>query len=116
MWKKLSGIQWLVQGIWGAQVSLSGGCDDLGLGHISHPESFALEHQRVNPQGIMSVLHCTQRNVQQPFTGFRSQLITDLISLFPPLHWFLDFVDKFNAPQNTLSHKKIDPASCLFPA
>lgn len=45
LWKKLSGIQWLVQGIWGAQVSLSGGCDDLGLGHISHPESFTLEHQ-----------------------------------------------------------------------
>lgn len=65
-------------------LSLSAGCDDLVLGHISHPESFALEHQRVNPQGIVSVLHCTQRNVQQPFTDFRSQLITDLISLYSP--------------------------------
>lgn len=90
----------------GIQVSLSGGRDDFGLGHISHPESFTLEHKRVNPQEIMSVLHCTQKNVQQPFTGFRSQLITDLISLYSHHDCFLDFVDKFNAPQNTLSRKK----------
>ena len=49
--------------IWGSQVSLSGGHDDFGLGHISHPESFTLEHKRFNPQEIMSVFHCTQKNV-----------------------------------------------------
>lgn len=50
----MSGIQWLVQGIWGPQLSLSGGCDDFGLGHISHPKSFTLENKRVNPQEFVS--------------------------------------------------------------